>query len=123
MKKSKGFTLIEMLIVVTILGILAAIVLPRFAGSSDDARKKAHITERTFHNTQIALLLANEGSLSATADTFGELITLKDYYPTGANANCNKGTAWGLLDANTSAAPVAGATNVVIDSTTHGSHE
>jgi general secretion pathway protein G len=38
MSSKKGFTLVEILIVVVIMGILAAIVVPQFSQSSDDAR-------------------------------------------------------------------------------------
>ncbi len=38
MKTRKGFTLVEILIVVIILGILAAIVIPQFTNASEEAR-------------------------------------------------------------------------------------
>jgi len=40
-----GFTLVEILVVIVILGVLAAIVLPQFASATDDARYNAFITD------------------------------------------------------------------------------
>jgi len=40
MKHRKGFTLIELIVVVIVLGILLAIVVPRLLGSSNDANAK-----------------------------------------------------------------------------------
>lgn len=41
MKAKKGFTLVEILIVVVILGILAAIVIPQFTNASEEARESS----------------------------------------------------------------------------------
>ena len=42
--KSKGFTLVELLIVVIILAILAAIIIPQFTAATDDATQSAYDT-------------------------------------------------------------------------------
>ncbi len=40
-RPARGFTLIEIMVVVTILGILAALIVPRVIGRTDDARVAA----------------------------------------------------------------------------------
>ncbi|UWG95730.1 prepilin-type N-terminal cleavage/methylation domain-containing protein [Dehalobacter sp. DCM] len=42
--RNRGFTLLEVMVVVVILAILAAVVIPRLVGSTDTAREKADIT-------------------------------------------------------------------------------
>jgi general secretion pathway protein G len=54
-RKSSGFTLVEILIVVIILGILAAIVIPQFTSASTDARKSSLCTQLQSLQQQIAL--------------------------------------------------------------------
>jgi len=44
-RRTTGFTLVEILIVVIILGILAMVVVPKFASSADDAREAALATD------------------------------------------------------------------------------
>lgn len=51
----KGFTLVEILIVVIILGILAAIVIPQFTSASDDARKNSLTSQVQTLRSQIEL--------------------------------------------------------------------
>ena len=56
-RNNKGFTLVEILIVVIILGILAAIVIPQFTNASNDARNNSVAsTLQTLRGGNITLL-------------------------------------------------------------------
>lgn len=44
-KKRTGFTLIEIMVVLVIMGVMAALVVPRIIGRTDDARKAAAKTD------------------------------------------------------------------------------
>jgi len=59
--KRSGFTLIEILIVVIILGILAAIVIPQFTNASEDAKQSAVASTVQSVRSQIELYKLNHG--------------------------------------------------------------
>ena len=55
MKAKSGFTLVEILIVVVILGILAAIVIPQFTSASTEAKESALVSDLQSMRSQIEL--------------------------------------------------------------------
>ena len=91
MKAKSGFTLVEILIVVVILGILAAIVIPQFTEASTEAKTSSLCTDLQTVRSQIELYkiqhndnlpgVANgthtagagfDGSMTAKTDIYGE---------------------------------------------------
>ena len=74
MKARNGFTLVEILIVVVILGILAAIVIPQFTEASNEARTSALVSDLQTVRSQIELFKiqhtdALPGAATATTAT------------------------------------------------------
>lgn len=100
-KKRKGFTLMEIMIVVIIIGILAALIAPKFMDATGTARKNALLAEhRTILGT-IAMLRADksdfglptekeikdalDGKISNTTITVGtDDIVVATVFPKGA---------------------------------------
>ncbi|MHC4255920.1 MAG: type IV pilin protein [Planctomycetota bacterium] len=73
MKAQKGFTLVEILIVVVILGILAAIVIPQFTDASTEAKISSLRSDLQMMRSQIELLGLAE-ALKQTTDQYGDAI-------------------------------------------------
>jgi prepilin-type N-terminal cleavage/methylation domain-containing protein len=95
MKSRKGFTLVELIVVVLIIAALAAIAIPRISSSSTAAKNSACDTNVDVINTQIELYKANTGSWpSALTDVTQNT----DYFPDG-EPNCPYGTPY-VLGAN-----------------------
>jgi general secretion pathway protein G len=60
-RRRAGFTLIELLLVLVILGILAAIVVPKFAGRTEEARKTAAQTQISSFGTALDAFEVDNG--------------------------------------------------------------
>jgi len=64
MRAKSGFTLVEILIVVVILGILAAIVIPQFTDASEQAKESSLVSDLQTMRSQIELYkIQHKGTL------------------------------------------------------------
>ncbi len=89
-KSIRGFTLVELLVVVLILGALAFIAIPRIGQSSTTAKKNACDTNVDLLNSQIELYYANTGSFPAALTN---ITSDANYFPDGA-PECPLGTTY-----------------------------
>lgn len=76
LRRCPGFTLVEILIVVVILGILSAIVIPQFSNASESSRESA-LQQNLFRiRAQLELYRSEHNGNVPTLDRFIEQMTL-----------------------------------------------
>jgi len=73
----RGFTLVEILIVVIILGILAAIVIPQFTNASSDARTNSTQSTLQTLRSQIELFKVNHADIPPAQTALTLMLTGK----------------------------------------------
>ncbi|HEY6612642.1 MAG TPA: prepilin-type N-terminal cleavage/methylation domain-containing protein [Pseudomonas sp.] len=96
MQRQKGFTLIELVVVIVILGVLAAVALPRFMDATDDAHSAA--------------VKGTGGALAAGVALVRSQWELNRAKGTTANTNVT-GFGDGTVDVNASGWPVGTSTS------------
>ena len=78
MKKSQGFTLIELMIVVAIIGILAAVALPAYKTYSDRAKFSEAVLAASIYKGAAEIAVQTKGSAKADLDAGAVGIPKKD---------------------------------------------
>jgi general secretion pathway protein G len=77
MQKRNAFTLVELLIIVIILGILAAVVIPQFSDASTDARVSSLAENLTTIRKQISLYRQQHTGVYPALANFSDQLTKK----------------------------------------------
>jgi prepilin-type N-terminal cleavage/methylation domain-containing protein len=92
--KKRGFSLLELLAVVTILGIIAAIIVPRVTVSSATAKTKVRDHQKATINAAVERFYIDTGNWPA--NNLSDIGVNANYFPDGLPTNPVDGTAYSL---------------------------
>ncbi len=81
MKKMQGFTLLEVMVVVVIIGILASMVVPNLLGSQDKASMQKAVSDVTALETSLSLYKMDNYDYPSTEQGLEALVDQTDIEP------------------------------------------
>lgn len=84
-QRRRGFTLIEIMVVVVIIGMLSALVGPRLIGQSDEARRKTTATQISQLEQVLGLFHLDNGFYPTTSQGLEALVTKPTMPPEALN--------------------------------------
>jgi general secretion pathway protein G len=93
-RRNRGFSLMELLAVVTILGIIAAIIVPRVAVSSDTAKAKVMSHHKATINAAVERWYVEKGAWPA--NNLSDIGADVNYFPGGIPVNPVDSSAYTL---------------------------
>lgn len=92
--KRRGFSLLELLAVVTILGIIAVVVIPRISVSSSTAKSNANQQNKAEINSAVERWYFEKGTWPA--NDLSDIGADTSYFPNGLPTNPTSGAAYSL---------------------------
>jgi prepilin-type N-terminal cleavage/methylation domain-containing protein len=93
-RKRHGFSLLELLAVVTILGIIAAIIVPRVSVSSSTAKQKVRDHQKATINAAVERYYIDNNAWPA--NDLSDIGANASYFPSGLPTNPVDGSAYTL---------------------------
>ena len=81
MKKAQGFTLLEVMVVIVILGILASMVVPNLMGSQERANMQKAVSDVTALETSLSLYKMDNYDYPTTEQGLEALVEQTDIEP------------------------------------------
>ena len=103
----KGFTLIELMIVIAIIALLAAVAVPKFTGATDAAKKSNVLANLTTLRTSIAMFQVRNGRFPVVGTDFTNNSATVSTGSTGFQAVYSGGTELPEVPAGTNVTGVA----------------